>query len=193
MSLEGCNGSGCVIRPHLSLALYAKFYPYWYNYHSSATQSKPHLFSSFFQVRKHIQQKACGPTLQLCGYSARGLTWNKYSLDSWNQGVRICCPTPSWSLLLLRQMQQKGIYTCASAVQFAVYCLNTNSHIHQQVKLRCQDENWSSWNANTCSLPENTVSSCSQPCQSISLVLSNSHNFLLPSWCWGNGVKCSAW
>lgn len=97
------------------------------NYHSSATQSKPHLFSSFFQVCKHIQQKACGPTLQLCGYSARGLTWNKYSLDSWNQGVRIYCPTPSWSLLLLRQMQQKGIYTCASAVQFAVYCL-TQTH-----------------------------------------------------------------
>lgn len=138
------------------------------------------MFCSLFSPGlKRTQHKADEPTLWLYGYSARGLTWHKYSLESWNQGVRIYCPSPGWSLLLLWQMQQKGIYTCASAVQFAVYCLYTNSHIHQQVKLRCQDENWSCWNANTCSLPENTASSCSQPCQSISSVLSNSHNFLL--------------
>lgn len=148
----------------------------------------------FFRSANTFRKK---PMDLICSFvdilSARCLTWNKYSLDSWNQDVRIYCPSPCCSLLLLWQMQQKGIYTCASAVQFAVYCLNTSSHIHQQVKLRCQYENWSSWNANTCSLPENTVSSCSQPCQSISSVLSNSHIFLLVSWYWGRGVECSAW
>jgi len=113
------------------ITLQAKVCPYQHDDHNNATQffreKKKLCFPHFLQDCKLVE-KVCGPVLWLW-LVAEWIMWvfcKEFNMETYilvifeNQGVRTYSPIPSWILLLPQQNQQKGIHTCASAVQFAV-------------------------------------------------------------------------